>query len=118
MIPKRSSIDDIFSLEKPGSFVRSHFTRRVRLSELSLELPIFTPDKAYTIEELTIMEDQDTLDHQDRIAEICKLGRGIDGYERFHVGVIEAFRNAYQHGNRKDPNKNIQLAYRRGSDYF
>ena len=109
-------IDDIVSLLDPRSLIRSVF--RGKISLVDYTLPEFSADDSYASLEIQIRKGEDTLDHQAKIAQICKEGRHTGKQERFHAGVYEAVRNAYQHGNRKDALKKITLHYRSVEDTF
>ncbi len=111
-----NTTEDIFSFLDIGSLVRATFNQKINLNNYSL--PLFSPDKKYTSCELTITEDQDTLDYHSFITEICKEGRHTGKHEKFHTGVSEAVRNAYQHGNRKEQKKKVTLSYKAEQDNF
>lgn len=107
---KKGSLDDIASLSNPLSLVRSAFKGKIKLAECPLLE--FTPDQSYHSTEIRITQDEDSLDYYPAITEICKSARAIGRQEKFHAGVIEAFRNAYQHGNKKNPQKKVTLYHR------
>lgn len=116
MKAKERSIEDIVSLLDPNSILRSAFKEDISL--VTYNLPEFIPDQTYTSLDINIGKDQDTLDYQEKIAEICKNARHTGKQERFHAGVNEAVRNAYQHGNKKDPMKKVTVSYKSTRDAF
>ena len=112
----KGSIDDIVSLLDPKSLIRSAFKGRINLGDNPL--PTFSPDRSYTTLEINIAKKEDTLNYAGKIAKICEEGRHTGKQERFHAGVNEAFRNAYQHGNKKDPYKKVTISYRATEENF
>ena len=117
MVQAKRSIEDILSLLDPNSIIRSAFRDEINLAEQTALLE-FNPDQTYITLELTIRKNQDTLDYQEKIAEICKSARPMGKHERFYAGVNEAVRNAYQHGNKKDPAKKVTVSYKITEDTF
>lgn len=116
MKAKMRSIEDIVSLVDSRSLIRSAFKGKLTLSEHVL--PEFKADENYSSLDIHIVKGEDTLDYQGKIAEICKNARATGKHERLHAGVNEAVRNAYQHGNKKDPKKKVIVSYRTVDDNF
>ncbi|MBI4146585.1 ATP-binding protein [Candidatus Woesearchaeota archaeon] len=106
-----ASIDDLFSLKSPDSLTRRQFREPIRIQK-DTQLPLFQPDGSYVAETITITPEQNTLDYNGKLAEICKRGAHTGKHERFSNAVYEAFRNAHQHGNKKDPSKTITVHHR------
>jgi anti-sigma regulatory factor (Ser/Thr protein kinase) len=111
------TIDDLFSLEQPDSLVRRVFAGK-RLSLSGLDLKVFVPGETYTIVTFNICEGEDVLDYLEQIRDVSKEGRHTGKHERFHSGVYEAVRNAFQHGNKKDPSKKVIISYKSTDDAF
>jgi anti-sigma regulatory factor (Ser/Thr protein kinase) len=111
----RTSIDDIFALENKKSITRQRFQEKINLRHY--DLSEFNPE-GYEVEVFYIKKGQDTLDYRARIAEICSEGKHTGKHEKFDSGVAEACRNAYQHGNGKDPEKAVTIAYKSTEEDF
>jgi len=110
------SIEDIVSLVDPNSLIRSAFKDTFVLADYPL--PEFSLNENYASLDLQILEGEDVLNHLGKITELCKNGRHTGKQERFHAGVNEAVRNAYQHGNKKDPHKKVTVSYRATDELF
>lgn len=111
-----AKLDDILSLENDSSLVRIKFKGEIDLADYNL-VP-FVPNDKYTSKDFFIPKNEDTLDFRAEITEICRQGKFTGKHEKFDGAVYEAFRNAYQHGNHKDPKKKVTLSYRTTPENF
>lgn len=117
MVPKReATIEDIVSLTSAGSLARRPYHGNITISEH--DLPRFNSDDSYKGRRFNIRKGKDTLDFHKSIADICKEARHTGKHEKLVSAVYEAFRNAYQHGNKKNPEKAIEINYRATEDGF
>ncbi len=114
---KGRRIEDIVALSDPDSLVRRPFENgTIRLSDHVL--PTFYPDDTYQGLAINIPQDKDAFDFYNPIAEICRAAKPTGKHEKLFGGLYEAFRNAHQHGNKKDPEKAIRINYRATEDAF
>lgn len=111
-----NALQDLFSLDDPQSFVRQKFTGYINLKEH--DFPLFELDETYSTRVFQIGKNQDTLDYRNDLSAICRGGRHTGKHEKFCSAVVEAFRNAYQHGNHKDSDKKIVVSSKATKDSF
>ena len=104
------NLADIFALDDEHSVTRVKLRDPIDLRQY--DIPLFIPDGDYIFRDFSISANQDTLDYRSDISDICKMGRHTGRHEKLDSGVNEAFRNAYQHGNKKDPLKKISIGYK------
>ncbi len=114
--PIFGSLDDICSLENSESIIRRPFHGEIDLRDYIL--PRFVPGDDYTSIDICVKESEQPFDHYDKLREICTRGKHTGKHEKFYAAVIESFRNAHQHGNKKNPDKKIILAYRATDNGF
>ena len=113
----KKTIDDLFSFKDRRSLVRRNYNGNISLGDYP-DLPVFKPDNSYKTVSIVIGPDEDAFSYLPKITEICTKGKHTGKQEKFLTAVYEAFRNAYQHGNKRDPAKKIHLSYRIGNDFF
>ncbi len=113
---KIESIDDIFAMENAQSITRSAFRDEIDLKKTNL--PRFQPGDQYNYLNIFIGDTESVLDYYPQVIEICKKGKHTGKEQKFVSAVVEAIRNAYQHGNKKDPKKKISIAYKATTTSF
>ncbi len=111
-----TTIDDIFSLNNPNSITRRRFEED-RLDLRDYSLPTFEPDESYKTIEFEVPEGEDHAVHFSQLGAICQQICPNPRNQKLLRGAVrEAFKNAYQHGNKKDPTKKIFVSYRKDDD--
>jgi len=101
--------DSLFSLVRRDSPARELFQGTINLREH--QLPLFVPQPRHQCLEIQVAEDEELMDHYDTIRDIAQAAKRTGKHEKYHTALIEAVRNAYQHGNNKDPKKKVTLHY-------
>lgn len=114
--PVFGSLDDLCSLENLESIARHPFHGEINLRDYNL--PRFVPGDDYTSIDICVKGDEQPFDHYDEIKELCVKGKHTGKHEKFYAAVIEAFRNAHQHGNKRNQDKKIVLSYRLTDNNF
>ncbi len=104
----KTSLDDLFSLVQPGTLARRVFKGDVQLQHFQTR--VFVPDQSYTIEQFMIGANEQH--HYQQLRDLCEGVRDLPGSKEFGAGVIEAFKNAYEHGHKKNKKKKIEVAYK------
>jgi len=119
MLKPRTSdtIEDIVALGNHESLARTQFKGRINLREYP-DLPKFHADDTYKVKRFNIPNEKDVIDYTASLGEICNEARHTGRHERLFSGLYEALRNAHQHGNQKDSEKAIEIAYRPITDGF
>ncbi len=100
----KTSIDDLFTLNQPGTLARRYFKGEVQLQH-SHTNRIFVPDQSYSVEHFKVGADEQS--HYQRLREICEHVTHLPNSKEFGAGVVEAFKNAYQHGHKRTLQKAI-----------
>ncbi len=111
------SIEDLISLENAESPARKPFEGIINLRDYP-NLPKFHADDTYQVRRFNIPAEKEVIDYVVSMTEICNEARHTGKHERLFSGLYETFRNAHQHGNKRDPDKAIEIAYRPITDGF
>ena len=108
---------DLFNLEDPNSIIRKVVgdDELIDISELAqrrVQIPV-----GYEIKELSI-ENGESKEISSLVEdEIKKLVN--EGYpDNIYTPIYEAILNAYQHGNKRDPDKKVRFAYHLGESHL
>ncbi len=118
-IPPRDeeTIDDLFSLDDPFSLTKQIFSGTyVTLNDY--EIPAKELDKSYQTVVFNVANDKDLVNFYPKIAQIAQGASFTGKHVNFISAVQEAFKNAYQHGNKKDSEKHIAVASRKINDGY
>ncbi len=113
MLKSRTSdtIEDIVAIGNHRSLARTPFKGRINLKDFQ-DLPRFHADDTYKVRRFNIPSEKDVIDYTASLGEICNEARHTGKHERLFSGLYEALRNAHQHGNQRNPEKAIEIAYR------
>ena len=115
---RRQRVEDIVSLELASSLARVPFRFEESINLSDYDLPKIGLDDSYTSRRFNIPRGKDTLDFHSSLAKICKEARHTGKQEKLLSGLYEAFRNAWQHGNGKNPEKAIEVSYKSTDNDF
>lgn len=111
-------IDDLFSLGNPGSLARRSYKGTISLQS-NYSLPLFHSEEEYSSVEIYFRKNQGVLEHLETLKEIClQIPSDIPKRERFFSGLVEAVKNANEHGNKKDSTKKVSILYRTTEEEF
>lgn len=105
---------DIFDVDLFTSVVRERLRERGNVDLHTVSVPTFRVTDDFTVKKAKISakdrkEARSVIDEfiNPLVAEASAAGYGTN----FHAGLYEAVLNAFQHGNKRDPEKEVVLAY-------
>ena len=107
---------DIFDAACIDSLVRKIFRERGELDLQHFSIPTYKIRQDYTVVECQIDQKTHGKDIRRTIEPIIDKAESMGYSHNLFTAVYEAVLNAYQHGNKMDPNKKVTIAYKIGRE--